>query len=106
MPRKTDKIAINDPFFDRRSKLIPCQKEMIKAYYADGDSITSLAKRFNVSKRTIQFILFPERRIKNVQDRKERIGSTAKEYGNKYFAEKMRAHREYKKDLLKANVKV
>jgi len=101
MPRKTDKVAIKCPFLDRRTKLLPCQKEMIKHYAGQGMTIAELAQKFNVNKRSIDFILHPEKREKNVQDRRNRIGTTAKEYGNKYFADKMRAHREYKKNLLK-----
>lgn len=101
MPRKTDTTAINCPFLDRRTKLLPCQKEMIKYYHDQGATIRGLARQFNVDKRLIQFVIYPERRIKNVADRKSRIGSTLKEYGNKYFADSIKAHRDYKKSILK-----
>jgi hypothetical protein len=99
MPRKTDSISIKCPFLDKRTKLLPCQKERILGLYIEGASITALGKMFQVNKRLVQFILFPERRIKNVQDRKERIGNTLEAYGKEYFAEQMKKHRQHKKDL-------
>ncbi len=102
MPYKTDKIAIADPFLSRRIKLLPCQREMVHWWYANNMSITSIAKLFKVSKRLIQFELFPERKKKNIQDRENRGGS--KQYYDKdYHAEKMKDHRRYKHEILKSN---
>jgi len=95
MPFKTEKIAIKDPFLDRRTKLIPCQKEMVKYWYEKGLSITKIAKMFKVNKRLIQFVLFPDRKKINLEHRKERGGSKIyykKEYNNR----KIREHRNYK----------
>lgn len=55
---------------------------------------------FKVNKRLIQFILFPERLKKNLQDRKDRGGSSIY-YDKQYHTEKIKAHRDYKKDVFK-----
>lgn len=85
--------------FSRRIKLSDENKEEIKKLHKQGIAIRALSRDFNVSKRLIQFILFPERQEINIQLRKERGGS--KIY---YDVEKNRLsqadHRAYKKDLL------
>jgi len=100
MPYKIEKIAIKNPFLDKRTKLIPCQKEMVKYWYMAGKSINSIAKMFKVNKRLIQFMLFPDRHKKNLADRKDRGGS--KQY---YVKEKhtkaVNKHRHYKNDEIK-----
>ncbi len=100
MPRKTDIEPLNDFFIDRRTKMLPCQKEMAKWWYQDqGLSIRAISRMFNVDKRTIQFLLFPERLKKNIQDRKERGGW--KQYYNKNeHASITKEHRNYKKKVL------
>jgi len=101
MPFKTDKIAINDPFLSRRVKLLPCQKEMVKWWYGNSDvSINGLARMFKVSKRTIQFILFPERLEKNKQHRADRGGSKIY-YIKEEHTKSVREHRQYKYQTLK-----
>lgn len=101
MPSKTDKIAIESSFLKRSSKLIPCQKEMIKWWKENSDmSINSIAKMFKVSKRTIQFILYPERLELNKFHRETRGGSNAY-YVKKDHTKSVREHRQYKKDLFK-----
>lgn len=101
MPFKTDKIAINDPFLKRSVKLLPCQKEMIKWWYGNsGVSINGLARMFKVSKRTIQFILFPERLEKVKQHRADRGGSKIY-YNKEQHTKSIREHRQYKHETLK-----
>ena len=99
MPRKTDLLALKDPFFKKSVKLLPCQKEMVKHWHDKGISITQIAKDFKVSKRLIQFILFPERQIKNLEYRKERGGSVIY-YVKEKHTKAIREHRDYKKELL------
>jgi len=63
-------------FFDRRVKLLPCQKELINQLYSTGVwSQRALAKRFRVSRRLISFVLFPERLQENIDSRNARGGS-------------------------------
>ena len=100
MPFKTEKTKLDSPFFDRRVKLLPCMREMIHVLYEQGRSITSLAKQFNVTKRLIQFELFPERKEKNYQNRVERGGSMAYYKGGEQWAETMRNHRRHKYEVL------
>jgi hypothetical protein len=50
---------------DRRRKLTSAQHARIRTLWERGASIHSLARRFEVDRRLIQFSLFPERK-KNV----------------------------------------
>ena len=75
-------------------------REMIHILYAEGRSITSLSKQFNVNKRLIQFELFPERKEKNYQDRLKKGGSMIYYKGGEEWAETMRTHRRHKYDVL------
>lgn len=61
--------------YNRRVKLLPKDKEKIKQLHATGTSINGIARAFNVSKRSIQFILFPDRAEKAKELRKQRGGS-------------------------------
>ncbi len=103
MPFKTDKIAIKDPFLDRRTKMLPCQKEMAFWHWENGMSITGVARLFRVNKRLIQFLFFPERQAKNLDDRDKR-GGTMAYYNREKHAENTKEHRNYKhKELNKFN---
>lgn len=75
-------------------------REMVHILYAEGRSINSLSKQFNVNKRLIQFELFPERKEKNYQNRLERGGSKIYYKGGEEWAETMRTHRRHKYDVL------
>ena len=60
MPYKSEKIKIEGTQYDKRVKLSPEQRaEIIEA--GAGYGINKLAREYNVSKRLIQFILYPER---------------------------------------------
>ena len=97
MPRKTDTIPINNENLDRRVKLTQVQKQEIKLNVL-GLSSRKLAEMYGVSKRTIQFILDPEKLAENKKKREERGGS--KHYYNKEkHTEAIRRHRDYKKWL-------
>lgn len=100
MPYKTEKLALNSPFFDRRVKMLPCQRENVIHLYNRGASITGLGKMYKVNKRLIQFIIFPERAKRNVELKKERGGW--KIYHNKKkYNTSMNIHRKYKHSILK-----
>jgi len=100
MPAKVDKFSINNPFQDKRSKLIPCQKERIYHMYnvQGGFSQRELAKMFGVSRRTIQFIIDPDKHKDNLNRREER-GGTSVYYDRDKQREYMRTHRNNKKLL-------
>ncbi len=101
MGAKTDLQALHDPFLDRRCKLLPCQKEMILYWYNySGESLRQLARRFKVDRRTIEFVLFPAEKDRNVELRKARGGHRLY-YDRVLHAQAMKEHRDYKKKLLK-----
>lgn len=104
MPYITDQIKLNDPFLDKRTKLIPCQKEMIVRLHQEGWSQRKLAERFNVSRRMIQFVIDPQKMEKNYQKRLENGGSP-KYYNREKHTMSIRKHRRYKYDALKESIK-
>jgi len=96
MPYKTDDKTINDPFMDRRVKLLPCQKEMVLWWHNErGESQRKLAKRFGVSRRTITFVLDPDKHKENLKRREERGGSM-QYYDREKHCEYMKTHRKDK----------
>jgi transposase-like protein len=101
MPKKVDKIAINNENLDRRVKLTKDQKEeIVYIREEEGLSLSAIARMFGVSKRTIHFICCPEKLSENIARRNERGGS--KQYYNREeWAVTMKEHREYKDKLLK-----
>ena len=91
--------SIKDKDLDRRVKLSDQEKEDILALKSTVTQI-SVARAYNVSRRTIQFIWFPEQLEENKKRRAERGGS--RQY---YEREKhnlaMKEHRAYKRELTK-----
>lgn len=60
-----DKIKLNEKF-DRRVKLLQDDKKKIKELYETGNySLNDLAKKYNVSKKTIHLIVNPNVKKKN-----------------------------------------
>ena len=100
MGNKLDKILYKDPFLDSRTKLIPCQKEMIVYYRKQGWSQKKLAAHFNVSRRMIQFVIDPEKLKKNKENYKNRGGSK-KYYKKEKHTMYIQKHRARKKVVLK-----
>lgn len=100
MPNKIDKIAIKCEFLNRRVKLLNCQREMIPIWHNEGRSINSIAKQLNVNKRLIQFIIYPERKKKNISDRNDR-GGWQQYYDKEDHSKAMKEHREYKTLIFK-----
>ena len=90
-------IPIKNKDLDRRIKLSDLQKEEILDLKNKATQI-SVAKAYGVSRRTIQFIWFPEQLEENKQRRAERGGS--KQYYDKDKHNlSMKEHRAYKKEL-------
>lgn len=99
MPYKSEKIKLNETQ-DRRKRLTDKQKEDIKRLYGTGlYSLNDLAKRFNVSKKTILLNVNMESAEKARQYRKEhwRDYQQKGEEWNKV----VREHRKYKQELYK-----
>lgn len=99
MPYKSEKIKIQGTSNDRRRKLSEEDKKAISINKL-GLSQRKLAKMYNVSRRTIQFILDPEKLKENKQRRKERGGSK-KYYDREKHTKAIREHRQYKQSLFK-----
>lgn len=99
MPYKSEKIKIENTQFDRRIKLTDQDKELIKSLREiEGLSYQKLANRFNVSKRSIIFIIKPETLEACKQKRAERGGSKVY-YDKEKQRETIKEYRNYKQDL-------
>lgn len=101
MPAKTDARGLFiPPEYDARRKLTDEERrEIVKLYTEERDewSMRRLAARFGVSRRLIQFTIYPERHAENLKRRAERGGyktDTARQ------TEYMRRHRAHKKKLM------
>lgn len=82
---------------DKRVKLTPEQKEEIREN-KECLSQRKLAKKYGVSRRTIQFILDPKKLEENKKRRAERGGSKIY-YDREKHNDYMKTHRRYKQDL-------
>lgn len=90
MPYKSEKIKIQGTMLDRRRKLSEETKEQIKKEYATGlIGQRPLAKKYGVSRKTIQIIVNPEIAEKS----KQRIKEHWRDYQS--FGDK---HNEYAKN--------
>lgn len=85
------------PGLDRRVKLTSEQRAEIQSL-SSTLSVHALARRFSVSWRTVQFILFPDRLEANKVKREERGGSR-KYYDSDYHREAIKSHRHHKQKL-------
>lgn len=100
MPRKSDSIPINNPKHDRRVKLTAENKEQIAKEYATGEySQRTLATKWGVSRRTIQFAINPESLV-----HAKKLYAERRKDGRYYDREKhtkaVREHRDHKKELM------
>lgn len=100
MPFKSDRIKIAGTEHDRRRKLTAQDKADIRELV--GLSINGIARMYGVSKRTIQFIKFPERLERNKLLRKQRGGEKIY-YDRQKNAGYTRTHRRYKHSLFVEN---
>lgn len=103
MPSIVDKYTVPKSH-DKRIKLTDDDKEFIRQLYKEGlYSQRELAREFGVSRRSIVFAIYPERRVQNYQTRVDKGGS--KQYYDKdKNTASIQKHREYKKDLLDQNI--
>ena len=100
MPYKTDTQKLDSPFLDARVRLLPCQREMIPVIRElHGLSQRKLAQMFNVSKRTIQFILDPEKKKRCHEQYKERR-KDGRYYDKEAHKTAMNKHRRKKHNTL------
>lgn len=104
MPYKceTDKMKIAKKD-DRRVKLTDADKEEIRYRYlkVGGVSQRELAREYDVSRRSIVYAIYPERREANYRGRVAKGGSK-QYYSKEKQREYMKTHRKHKKELYDA----
>lgn len=99
MPYKSEKIKIEGTKHDRRRKLTEQQKnEIVSLRGTISRNQCSLI--YGVSKRTIDFLWYPEKLERNKQLRKQR-GSWQQYYNKDEHKENMKNTRHYKQNLFK-----
>lgn len=100
MPYKSEKIKLND-LQDRRKRLTNEQRKEIENLYGTGCySLNDLAKRFNVSKKTILLIVNKDSAEKAKQYRKEHWKEWERKGEERNKA--VRDYRKYKNQLYKS----
>lgn len=101
MPCKSEKIKLPREY-DRRVKLTDEQREDIRAEYATGTTSTRiLAAKYKVSRRTIQYTIYPERYKRAKEQFKERRKDGRYKPKKEEWAATAREHRHYKQELYK-----
>ena len=96
MPYLSEKIMIKNTQFDKRIKLTEEDKiEIVKIREEDGISYAKIAAMFNVSKRSIYFVVNPDKLTENKQKRLERGGWKSYYHKETNTAYK-KAHNRYK----------
>lgn len=93
-----DEVRVAGTKYDRRRRLTEEDREDIKRDHAAGDSIHAIARCYGVSRRLVQFILYPERHEENKARRRARGGSRAY-YDREKNTEAARRCRAHKKEL-------
>ena len=107
MPYLSEDIIIAHTKHDKRIKLTDDDKELIR-WLSEEEKLSqrALASRFNVSRRTIQFVLNPEKLIENKKRRAER-GGWKQYYDKEANTDYQREHRNYKQSLyVKGEIKL
>jgi hypothetical protein len=99
MPYKSEKIKIEGTQHDRRRRLTEQQKNEIVSLRG-VISMSQCSLIYGVSKRTIDFLWYPERLERNKQLRKQR-GDWQQYYNKDKHKENMKNTRHYKQNLFK-----
>ena len=94
MPHAVDSLRLGKKF-DRRIKIQKSEHVHLRAKREAGQSMRSLAREYNVDRRLIQFIIYPER-----QRAANKLHNWRKYYDKDKWRETMREHRAYKKKIL------
>lgn len=101
MPYKSEKIKLSKEQ-DRRIKLTEEQRQSIKNEYASGlVSQRELARKYNVSRRLISFVLDEKKAEIVAQQLKERRKDGRYKPPKEEWAAIIREHRRYKQKLYK-----
>lgn len=83
---------------DRRIRFTDEKKTKCRELYENGVSVTQIANDLDISKRTIQFFLFPERLERNKELRLKR-GGWKQYYDKDENRESMRNYRNHLEEL-------
>lgn len=95
-----DRVRIAGTKHDRRVKLTPEQKAEIRKLREDtGLSYNKIAKMYKVSKRTIMFVICPEKEAVCREQFKARKADGRYKPEKEAWKEVQREHRAYKKNL-------
>lgn len=98
---KVENYRVSGTVNDKRVKLTQSDKIEIVKLHTEGIAIRQLSRDFNVSRRTIQFILFPER-LEAVKQHRTDIGGSMHYYDKDKQRVYMKTHRDHKKALVSA----
>lgn len=91
---KANDLRIKNERLDNRVKLTRRDKaEMWDLHHEQGRSMHSLARQYGVSRRLVQFVLYPEKREAN-----DKI--TRRTYDRETNTERCRRYRQRKRELL------
>lgn len=99
MPAYYDNVNVGKKY-DRRIRVSEEDIKIMHELRAKGISIHEISRRMGVSKRTVQFRLFPERYQLN-QERAKANKAWLRYYDRDKWRETQREHRAYKKSLIK-----
>lgn len=99
MPYKSEKMKLPRKY-DRRVKLTAEQRQEIRKKYVTGLTSTRiLAKEYQVSRRTIQFVIDPEKYNRARQQFKENRKDGRYKPKKEEWAAIIKEHRHYKQEL-------
>lgn len=102
MPFLTDPIPLADPFLDRRTRLLPCQRERTLALrMSDGLSYRAIAEIMGVSHRQVYFVVNPDKLAHHKLMAAQRQAD-GRYYDRARHTAAMREHRRHKQSLLAA----
>ena len=100
MPSPSEKIALADPFLDRRTRLLPCQRERTLALRnRDGLAYRAIAKIMGVSRRLVYFVINPDKQAE------QKALAVLRQADGRYYdrarhTAAVREHRQHKQALL------
>ncbi len=84
---------------DGRRKILTSEHEEVRAKYKSLKSLREVARIYGVDKRTIQFIVYPER-LKRLQEWNKKIKHHKKYYNTEKRKMEMRKYRKRKREIL------
>lgn len=98
MPYKSEKIKIEFTKHDRRLKLTEEERDEIVFKHENGQSQRSLAREYQVDRKTIYNTVYPKKYQQQLKNNKKNK-HWDKYYNREYNTKKVREHRRYKHKL-------